>query len=44
MTCGLPDGSYTIIASLAGGPPGIATGQVTTGNATAINAHITCPP
>jgi len=41
---GLPDGSYTIIASLAGCQPGIATAQVTAGNATAVNAHITCPP
>jgi carboxypeptidase family protein len=41
---GLPDGSYTVIASLAGCQPGIATAQVTAGLATAVNAQITCPP
>jgi hypothetical protein len=40
---GLPDGSYTVIASLAGCQPGIATAQVTAGIATAVTAHITCP-
>jgi hypothetical protein len=43
-TGGLPDGSYTVIASLAGCQPGIASAVVTAGNATAVNAHITCPP
>jgi len=41
---GLPDGSYTVIASLAGCQPGIATAKVTAGIATAVNASITCPP
>jgi hypothetical protein len=41
---GLPDGSYTVIASLAGCQPGVATAQVTAGIATAVTAHITCPP
>jgi Carboxypeptidase regulatory-like domain len=41
---GLPDGSYTVIASLAGCQPGIATAQVTAGVATSVNAQITCPP
>jgi len=41
---GLPDGSYTVIASLAGCQPGIATATVTAGRATAVRAHITCPP
>ena len=41
---GLPDGSYTVIASLPGCQPGIATAQVSAGFATAVNAHITCPP
>lgn len=41
---GLPDGSYTVIASLAGCHPGIATAQVTAGVATPVSAHITCPP
>jgi len=41
---GLPDGSYTVIASLAGCQPGIATAEVTSGVATSVNAHITCPP
>ena len=41
---GLPDGSYTVIASLPGCQPGIATAQVSTGFATAVNAHISCPP
>jgi hypothetical protein len=41
---GLPDGSYTVTASLPGCQPGVATATVTAGKATAINAHITCPP
>ena len=41
---GLPDGSYTVIASLPGCQPGIATAQVSAGFATAVNAHISCPP
>ena len=41
---GLPDGSYTVTASLPGCQPGIATAQVTAGVATSVNAHITCPP
>jgi hypothetical protein len=41
---GLPDGSYTVIASLAGCQPGTATAKVTAGHATAVQAHITCPP
>lgn len=41
---GLPDGSYTVIASLPGCQPGVATATVTAGKATAVNAHITCPP
>jgi hypothetical protein len=41
---GLPDGSYSVIASLPGCQPGIATAQVSAGFATAVNAHISCPP
>jgi hypothetical protein len=41
---GLPDGSYTITASLPGCHPGIATAQVTAGVATAVKARISCPP
>jgi hypothetical protein len=41
---GLPDGSYTVIASLAGCQPGVATATVTAGLATAVSAQITCPP
>ena len=41
---GLPDGSYTVIASLAGCQPGVATAVVTAGIATPVNAQITCPP
>ena len=40
---GLPDGSYTVTASLAGCQPGIATAVVTAGIATPVSAHITCP-
>jgi hypothetical protein len=39
---GLPDGSYTITASLAGCTPGIATAKVTAGQVTAVRAHILC--
>jgi hypothetical protein len=41
---GLPDGSYTVTASLAGCQPGTAPAEVTAGRATAVTAHITCPP
>ena len=41
---GLPDGSCTVTASLPGCQPGVATAQVSAGQATAVNAHITCPP
>jgi hypothetical protein len=41
---GLPDGSYTVTASLPGCQPGVATATVTAGKASAVNAHITCPP
>jgi hypothetical protein len=41
---GLPDGSYTVTASLPGCQPGVATATVTAGTATAVNAPITCPP
>ena len=43
-TGGLPDGTYTITASLPGCQPGVATAVVTAGNATTVNAHPTCPP
>jgi len=41
---GLPDGTYSVIASLPGCQPGTATAVVTAGAATAVNAHISCPP
>jgi len=41
---GLPDGSYTVTASLPGCQPGVATAAVTAGKATAVSAPITCPP
>jgi hypothetical protein len=41
---GLPDGSYTVIASLPGCHPGVAAAQVTAGVATAVKAPINCPP
>lgn len=41
---GLPAGSYTVTASLPGCQPGVATATVTAGKATAVSAHITCPP
>jgi hypothetical protein len=40
---GLPDGSYTVTASLPGCQPGVATATVTAGVATAVNAQISCP-
>jgi hypothetical protein len=39
---GLPDGSYTVIASLGGCTPGVATATVTAGVATPVTARITC--
>jgi hypothetical protein len=42
-TGGLPDGSYTVIASLPGCTPGVATAVVAAGVATHVSAHITCP-
>jgi hypothetical protein len=41
---GLPDGSYTVTASLPGCQPGVATATVTAGLVSAVNAPITCPP
>ena len=43
-TGGLPDGSYTITASLPGCQPGIATAVITAGVATTVHARPTCPP
>jgi hypothetical protein len=40
---GLPDGSYTVTASLPGCRPGVATANVTAGAAIPVKAHITCP-
>lgn len=39
---GLPDGIYTVISSLAGCNPGVATASVTAGVATPVDAHVTC--
>jgi hypothetical protein len=39
---GLPDGTYTVIASLGGCTPGVATATVTAGIATPVDAHIMC--
>jgi hypothetical protein len=39
---GLPDGTYTVIASLGGCTPGVATAIVAAGIATPVDAHITC--
>jgi hypothetical protein len=39
---GLPDGSYTVTASLPDCQPGIATAVVNAGIATPVNAHISC--
>jgi Carboxypeptidase regulatory-like domain len=41
---GLPDGTYTVTASLPGCQPGIATATVTAGVATPVSATVTCPP
>ena len=41
-TGGLPDGSYTVTASLPGCQPGIATAVVTAGQATPVSAPIHC--
>jgi hypothetical protein len=41
---GLPDGTYTVTASLPGCQPGTATAQVTAGQTTSVTAHISCPP
>ncbi len=41
---GLPDGTYTVIASLPGCQPGVATAQVNAGYATGVTALISCPP
>jgi hypothetical protein len=43
-TGGLPDGSYTVIASLQGCQPGVASVTVTAGTATSVNAKVTCSP
>ena len=42
-TGGLPDGSYTVIASLQGCQPGVASANVTAGTSTPVNAKVTCP-
>ena len=39
---GLPDGSYTVTASLPSCQPGIATAVVNAGTATPVSAHISC--
>lgn len=39
---GLPDGNYTVIASLGGCTPGVVSTTVAAGIATPVNAHITC--
>jgi hypothetical protein len=41
---GLPEGSYTVISSLPGCQPGVATALVNAGQATTVNAPISCPP
>jgi hypothetical protein len=41
---GLPDGTYSVTASLPGCQPGVATARVDAGYATAVNAPISCPP
>ena len=41
---GLPDGSYTVIASLPSCQPGVTTVSVNAGYATAVKALISCPP
>lgn len=42
-TGGLPNGTYTVTASLAGCTPGVATAVVTAAVATHVSARITCP-
>ena len=42
-TGGLPAGTYTVIASLSGCQPGVATATIAAGTATPVNAQITCP-
>jgi hypothetical protein len=42
-TGGLPDGTYTITASLPGCQPGVAAATITAGIATTVDAHPTCP-
>jgi hypothetical protein len=43
-TGGLPDGTYTVVASLQGCQPGVATANVTAGTATPVNAKVICSP
>jgi len=43
-TGGLPDGTYTITASLSGCQPGVTTATVTAGEVTPVTAKIACPP
>jgi hypothetical protein len=43
-TGGLPDGSYTVIASLQGCQPGVASANVTAGTSTPVNAKVICSP
>jgi hypothetical protein len=43
-TGGLPDGSYTVIASLPGCQPGVSIATVTAGIATPVNAQVRCSP
>lgn len=43
-TGGLPDGTYTVIASLSGCQPGVTTATVRAGQVTAVTAGIVCPP
>jgi len=43
-TGGLPDGSYTVIASLQGCQPGVASANVTAGTSTPVNAKVSCSP
>jgi hypothetical protein len=43
-TGGLPDGTYTVITSLSGCQPGVATAAVTAGLLTPVTARVVCPP
>jgi hypothetical protein len=43
-TGGLPDGTYTVIASLSGCQPGVSTATVTAGQVTPVTAKVICPP